>query len=282
MQVSFTAPSNSGDSPITDYDVEYSVDPLFPAGAGTFFEGGTTTLSYVRVSGLTNGTTYYFRVRAQNALGTLTGAWSGVSNGAVPYALPGSPSLSGRAVAGNAVSLSAVAPSANGSPITDYVWQYKISTSTSASWLTFADGVSTSTTVTVTGLVNSTTYEFRVCAVNAAGCGTVSSLVSVKAADVPRVPTSVSAAFQAPGTIRVSFTPPTSTGGSAVTDYDVEYSTDPAFAAGSGTFFEGSTTTTNYLDVTGLTYGVVYYFRVKAQNSVGSGNWSSASNAAHG
>jgi PKD repeat protein len=60
--------------------------------------------------------------------------------------------------------------------ITDYVVQYK--SSASETWLTFADGTSTATSVTVTGLTNGTTYDFRVAAINALGTGGWSAVAS--------------------------------------------------------------------------------------------------------
>lgn len=66
---------------------------------------------------------------------------------------------------------------ASGSGITDYV----IETSTDgSSYSTFADGTSTSTTATVTGLTNGTTYYFRVYAVNGVGNGTATSAVTAR------------------------------------------------------------------------------------------------------
>lgn len=92
--------------------------------------------------------------------------------------LPGAPtSVSG--TAGNAqVTLSWTAPSgvASQTPLTDYVVQY--ATSPFSSWITFADGTSTATSATVTGLTNGTAYQFRVAAVNAIGTGSYSSASS--------------------------------------------------------------------------------------------------------
>lgn len=56
-----------------------------------------------------------------------------------------------------------------GSAITDYVVQYRLYGATT--WTTFADGVGTTASATVTGLTNGTAYEFRVAAVNALGTG---------------------------------------------------------------------------------------------------------------
>jgi len=70
------------------------------------------------------------------------------------------------------VTLSWSAPSANGNAITDYITQYSTDNST---WSTFADGISTSTTVTVTGLLPVTEYYFQVAAVNSVGTGAFST-----------------------------------------------------------------------------------------------------------
>ena len=80
------------------------------------------------------------------------------------------------------VELSWSAPSDNGSAITDYIIQYSTDDS---NWSTFADGTSTGTTATVTGLTNGTLYYFQVSAVNANGTGTYSDSVSNTTSTTP-------------------------------------------------------------------------------------------------
>ncbi len=84
--------------------------------------------------------------------------------------IPGRPTTLASTAASSQISLTWAAPASDGgSPITDYVVEYKLSTD--SSWTIFADGVSTSTSATVVGLANSSSYDFRVSAVNAIGQG---------------------------------------------------------------------------------------------------------------
>ncbi len=78
------------------------------------------------------------------------------------------------ATAGNSqVGLLWTAPSSDGgAAISDYKVEY--SSDSGSTWSTFADGTSTVTSATVTGLSNGTAYVFRVSAVNSAGTGTAS------------------------------------------------------------------------------------------------------------
>jgi hypothetical protein len=87
--------------------------------------------------------------------------------------VPGAPTSVVGVSGDTQVSLSWTAPSSNGgASITDYVVQY--SSNSGSSWSTFVDGTSTTTTATVTGLTNGSSYTFRVSAVNDQGSGNYS------------------------------------------------------------------------------------------------------------
>jgi hypothetical protein len=169
--VTFTA--STDDTAVTGYEVYSSADGYTAVAA-------SGSASPITVTGLTNGTAYTFKVRAGDAAGNHS-AQSAASNSVTPTTgttVPGAPTGLG-AVAGSAqVALSWTAPASNGgATITDYVVQYR-TTAGPGSWNTFADGTSTATTATVTGLTNGTGYDFQVAAVNSVGTGAYSSTAS--------------------------------------------------------------------------------------------------------
>ncbi len=254
--VSWTAPSSDGGSPITGYTVSTSV------GSHTCsWTSGPLTCT---VTGLTNGTRYIFKVRATNALGT--GFYSDWPNSATPATTPGVPA-SISAVAGDAqATVSWTAPASNGgSSITGYTVTSSPGDRT-CSWSTGA------LSCVVTGLTNGTSYTFTVRATNAAGTGSAtdasSAVTPTGAATEPSAPNAVEAtAGDAQAT--VSWSAPTSDGGSAITSYTVTSSPDALTC----------TSSTTSCTVTGLTNGTAYTFTVTATNAIGDSTASSPSSA---
>ena len=98
---------------------------------------------------------------------------------------PDAPTNLTASAGGSQIALSWTAPGDNGYSITDYVVEYKLASS--GTWLTFADGTSTATSATVTGLTNGQSYNFRVSATNSVSTGNVSS--SVTATPISSTPT---------------------------------------------------------------------------------------------
>ena len=240
VTLSWDAPDDDGGSAIEDY--EYKVD----SGEWVSTEGTTTTYT---VTGLTNGDTYEFRVRAVNDAGN--GAESEPIS-ATPTTVPSAP-LNLEGVRGNAeVTLSWDAPDDGGSAIERY--EYKVD---SGEWVS-TEG--TTTTYTVTGLTNGDTYEFRVRAVNDAGNGAESEPISATPTTVPSAPLNLEG-VRGNAEVTLSWDAPDD-GGSAIEDY--EYKVD------SGEWVSTGGTTTTYT-VTGLASGQIYGFRVRAVNDVGPG-----------
>ena len=110
--VNWTAPTDTGGSPITGYKVYSSADNFAAAVA-------SPTASPATVSGLTNGTGYTFKVSAVN--GTGEGPPSAPSNSVTPATVPAAPTI-GTATAGNAsATVNWTAPTdTGGSAITGY------------------------------------------------------------------------------------------------------------------------------------------------------------------
>jgi len=174
------------------------------------------------------------------------------------------------ATAGNAsASVTFTAPANNGgSAITGYT------VVSSPAGGVDSNAGSTALTHSVTGLTNGVTYTFKVTAANANGTGAPSAAsngVTPTAPTVPGPPLNVTATA-GNAQASVTFGPPTSNGGSAITGYTVTSS--PAGGVDSNA---GQTTTTHV--VTNLVNGTPYTFTVKATNAVGSGPASAPSNS---
>jgi hypothetical protein len=158
--VSFQAPISNGGSTITGYTVT-----SVPSG-GIDTDAGTTTKSHT-VIGLTNGTSYSFRVTATNGVGT--GPASAASNSIVPFTVPGAPSVASVKGGDRTATVSFSAPASNGgSAVTGYTV-----TSIPAGGVDSNAG-SLELSHSITGLVNGTSYTFTVIATNQAGAGPAS------------------------------------------------------------------------------------------------------------
>ncbi len=173
------------------------------------------------------------------------------------------------------VSLTWTAPSDNGSAITDYIVQYRVNTP-QGSWNTFADGTSTSTSATVTGLTNGTAYDFQVAAVNAIGTGPYSASDTETPATVPGAPTQNDPTVDSGTQITVDWTAPGSNGGSAITNYDIRYR--EGNPEGAWTTVDQVGTSGSY-QVGGLDPATEYDFEVRATNAVGDSAWSNQKTA---
>jgi hypothetical protein len=172
------------------------------------------------------------------------------------------------------VTLRWLLPASNGgSSITDYVIQR--SPNGTSSWVPVIDGVNTATSYTGTGLRNGTRYYFRVLARNAAGAGASSNVANAVARTKPSAPM-LSAA---PGDtrVRLTWTPPTSTGGSPITRYVIQRSISPTSRWVN--FNTSIPATTRSLTATRLRNGTRYYFRIAAVNAAGTGPWSTVVSA---
>ncbi len=169
--VAWEAPASGG--PFTLYTVTAVEDPSKTCTA-------TPPATSCTVTGLTNGSTYTFKVSADNANGT--GADSAASNAVTPAAppVPSAP-LNPAATAGNAQATVAWEAPASGGPFTLYTVTAVEDPTKSCTAMPPA------TSCTITGLTNGTPYTFTVTASNASGTGAASA---VSNAVTPQAPSS--------------------------------------------------------------------------------------------
>src|SRR5207244_3378784 len=143
------------------------------------------------------------------------------------------------------------------------------STDGGTTWTTvISNSGSTSATYSDVGLAHSTTYTYRVSAINSIGTGSPSSTASATTLAVaPSPPTGLAATSVSSSQINLSWTAPSDNGGSAITGYKIERSSDGGTTWTTLVANTGSTAT-SYSD-TGLTRSTTYAYRVYAINSVG-------------
>jgi RHS repeat-associated protein len=157
--VSWTASASNNGATITSYTVTST-----PGGLLATVNGTTTTAT---VTGLANGTSYTFSVTATNSAGT--SAASTASNTVTPAAPPGPPTNVSATGGMGQGTVTWTAPASNGgAAITSFTVK------SSPGGLT-ASVNGSSTSASVAGLTNGTSYTFTVTASNWAGTGAASS-----------------------------------------------------------------------------------------------------------
>jgi hypothetical protein len=203
------------------------------------------------------------------------------SNGiitAVYRTIPQSPTGLTATASSSQINLSWTAPADNGgSPITGY--KIERSTDAGSTWSTVVPSTaSTATTYSDTGLAHSTTYTYRVSAINVVGPSLPSSVSSATTLNIiSQPPTGLVATAASSSQINLSWTAPADNGGSPITGYKIERSTDAGSTWSTSTPNTGNTATT-YSD-TGLVQGTTYTYRVSAINAIGTSSPSNVSSA---
>jgi hypothetical protein len=221
----------------------------------------TAAATSATITGLKQGTAYTFSIVATNNIGDSSSVSTSQIYACVPSSQPKNLDVSG-AVA-NQVTLIWQAPDiSGGGPLRRYTFS-------STPVVTLSDLSGNITTRTITGLTNLTSYTFNVRAVNDAGASTPASITTVVGLSKPSEPTNVVATSDLNSYVALNWGIPTITGGQPPTNYRIEWSGTDASGIRdlSGTIY-----TTN---ITGLTNGITYQFRVIASNGAGDGTWSS-------
>ena len=280
--LSWTDPSNSD---ITKYQVRKSTD------GGTSFDewaditGSVATTTSHDVTSLTNGTSYTFELRAVEGAGTAEDPFVYGAAAQAEAATPGAPNAPATlsAVGGDKqVTLTWTA----GADITSVIvtgFKYRKRASEDANWGEWTDieGSDDSTvTHTVTGLDVGKAYEFQVRAVSGSGESQIGSQASNTASATTITPPpplkpggltatagddSVTLTWTSPGDLTIDkyryrqTTTSTDSGGTTVGD----------FSAAPWLLIEGSGSGTSEHEVTGLTVGTLYHFKIQAASPYG-------------
>ena len=275
VTLAWVAPAANG-AALSGYNVQVATS----AGGSYADASGCASLAVVTTctaTGLINGTSYYFKVRATNSAGN--GDYSPASAGFTPAIAPSTPAAPTSASVGNGtVTLAWVAPAANGAAITGYNVQVAASAGGSYADATGCTSLAVVTTCTATGLINGTSYYFKVLATSAAG----SSIYSAASAAfmpvwTPATPTAPTSLVQGDGTVTHAWVAP-ATNGAALSGYNVQVATSAGGSYADATGCASLAVVTTCM-ATGLINGTSYYFKVRATNSIGNGTYSLASAA---
>ena len=301
LDVTWTAPTNTGPA-IASYDLQYR------AGTSGNFTNGpqNVTGTSAAIGSLAADTSYGVQVRATNAEGD--GDWSVAGTGrTTATSAPGAPTgLTATASGATQIDLSWSAPGSTGgsrrtdrdgvrrrrsssilrvardpgSAITGY--RIEVSSNGGSSWTNLvANTGNANTTYAHTGLTAGTTRHYRVSAINANGTGVPSNVDSATTgATAPGAPTGLTATASGTTAINLSWSAPGSTGGSAITGYRIEVSSNGG-SSWTNLVANTSNTTTTYAH-TGLTAGATRHYRVSAINTNDSGTASNVDSATTG
>ena len=245
----------------TTYLLDVSTDIAFGSFVGIYNNLDVGNITTLNITGLTPGTTYYYRVRGSNNCGT-----SG-NSGTITYATLAGPAAPA-ATAGTAAACTTI--TANWGAVASATG-YFLDVSTDPAFGSFVTGynnlsVGNVLTSNVTGLTAGTTYYYRVRATNACGTGVSSNVITYATLDVPAAPVAIAGTGATCNQITANWN-----ASAGATGYFLDVSTDPAFGTFVGIYNNlnvGNVLTSN---VTGLTLGTTYYYRIRATNACGTG-----------
>lgn len=236
----------------TTYLLDVSIDPAFGSFVGVFNGKDVGDVTTFPITGLSGGTAYYYRVRANNTSGT-----SGNSGNIAVLTKPAAP------VASAPTSITQTSFSANWAASTGAT-KYFLDVSTDPAFGTFVTGfenkdVSNVTTYAVTALTANRTYYYRVRAFNATGTSTNSGTKAIIG-----IPTVNAATSANESSFAANWTAVT-----GATKYYIDVSTANDFSSFVGAFNNADAGNVITTPVTGLTANTTYYYRVRSFNADG-------------
>ena len=187
--------------------------------------------------------------------------------------VPGAPTgLTATASGTSAIDLAWTAPSNDGgSAITGY--RIEVSSDGVSSWTDLVADTDNTNTTYEDHFPAGTTRHYRVSAINSVGTGAASNVATLT---VPGAPTGLMATASGTNTINLSWTAPSNDGGSAISGYRIEVSSDGG-SSWISLVVDTDDTNTTYEDRQPA--GTTRHYRVSAINSVGTGAASNVDDA---
>ena len=266
INLSWTAPTGDGGSPITGYEIEY-----WDGSNGwmdlVMLAAGVTSHADRNLAG---GTTKFYRISAMNAAGS--GAWSRIVYATTATSAPSPPTLTATADGATMIKVTWTAGADGGMPITEYHLQQ--SSTGGAPWNDLGGALTDMLMMSYTErkLTGGMTKHYRIRARNGMGFGGWSPVVMATTdSSVPGKPT-LDADGQSRGRIVLDWI--AADGGSTIIRYEIQ-----KWDSSRKVWMDPrSTTATTYTD-SGLSSSKRYYYRVRAVNAMGDGPWSTFAHA---
>jgi FtsP/CotA-like multicopper oxidase with cupredoxin domain/fibronectin type 3 domain-containing protein len=247
--------------PTTNYLIQRATNAGFTADVTTFsVTAPATTYSDTSVA---SGTTYYYRVRAENV--SAYSGWSNVQSVLTPGALLPAPSGLAASVTPSPLSVGLTWVNGAGAPpYTGLTIQRATDAGFNLNVVTFTAASATSTAFADGTVANGTTYFYRVRAVGAAPLQSAwSNVVSVYASGTVLAPPSALAAVVTPSPLSVGLSWVNGALAPPYTGITIQRATDAAFTLNVTTFTAASASAFAYTDST-VVAGTIYYYRVQA------------------
>ncbi len=230
-------------------------------------EGMTNTDVSASITGLTAGTSYHFRVKAVNSVGTTYGSdMTFTTEGLAPTAT--TLDATSKTTTGATLNASINANMASTTVTFEYGTTTSYGQTVTASQSPVTGSSNTNVSANISGLSAGTTYHFRVKAVNSVGTTYGSDMTFTTAGLAPTATTMAATNKTATGAT-LNATVNANMVSTAVT---FEYGTTTSYGQtvnASQSPVTGNAITNVSANLTGLTAGTTYHFRVKAVNSVG-------------